>query len=210
MKRLFILSTLVGLSGFSVGDAAAQLSIAVRGTGGLPMSQFAEAAAAGEDEVMIAGAEQGFGMGLDASLSLGRALGLYAGFDRVRFGCVEASCGEDGEYRLSGFAAGVQVNPWRRGLVQPWVRGGLTFGELDGTYGSQGRQLSSERSPGYSIGAGFHLPILGMLSLSPQVRYVGQHARVSVPGIDAPRADRNVGYLSVDLGLAISSPFGGL
>jgi len=54
MKHIFILPTAAGLSALSSGDGAAPMAIAPRGTEGLPMKQGAEAAAAGENGVILA------------------------------------------------------------------------------------------------------------------------------------------------------------
>jgi hypothetical protein len=209
MKKLLVTPVVLALVTAAASSASAQLSISARGGGGIPVSAFAQGAEGSEEEISLGGASSGFGMGLDATLTLSSRLGLYAGFDKVQFGCGEASCGTDGGYTLSGISAGVQMSPIRSRFFRPWVRGGVTFGALDGTHGATGRKLSSDRAPGFEVGAGVNIPVLGILSLSPQVRYVGQNTRVRVPGIEAPTAEQNVGYMVVDLGLGFGSPFGG-
>jgi hypothetical protein len=209
MKKLYITAIAIGLLASVASSASAQLTISARAGGGIPMNAFAEAAENSEENVLLAGAQAGFGMGLDAALALSSRFGLYAGFDQVQFGCREANCGSKGEYTLSGISAGVQMSPTQSRAYRTWVRGGVTFSELDASYGAQGRKLSSERAPGYEVGAGVHIPVLGILSLSPQIRYVGLNTRVRVPGVDAPVSEQNVGYMVVDLGLGFGSPFGG-
>jgi hypothetical protein len=207
MKKLLMATLVTGLMVCGARGADAQgLSLSLRGGGGLALGDFASAPAS--EGNALAGAKNGFGLGLDAALSFTRSIGLYAGFDRIAFACEDTACGRDGEYNLSGFTAGLQLTPVRVASLTPWVRGGVTFNQLRGTYGAAGNKLSSDRAPGYEVGAGIHVPVLGVLALSPQVRYVGQSPRVRIPGVDAPEAATEIGYFTFDLGLSVQAPFG--
>lgn len=212
MKRFLMTTLVAGMAVLGARDAEAQgLSFSLRGGGGSAMGDFARSASSTSDpSAFVAGAKSGFGMGVDATLSFTRGMGLYAGFDRVAFACDDSACGSDGEYNLAGVTAGVHLAPVRLASLTPWVRAGVTFNELKGTYGAAGNQLASARAPGYELSAGVNVPVLGMLSLAPQVRYVGQNPKVKVPGIDAPQAEQSIGYLVFNLGLGIQAPFGGL
>jgi len=53
--------------------------------------------------------------------------------------------------------------------------------------------------------------VLGLVTLTPQLRYIGQQLKVRVPGVTSPPADgQGVNYLSFDLGLTVHTPFGSL
>jgi hypothetical protein len=55
------------------------------------------------------------------------------------------------------------------------------------------------------------LAFLGVLSVTPQVRYVGQNLKVKVPGVNAPAANgQGVNYFTFDLGLSVHTPFSGM
>jgi hypothetical protein len=46
------------------------------------------------------------------------------------------------------------------------------------------------------------------LSLTPQVRYIGQNLRINVPGVNAPTTpNQGVNYYTFDLGLSVHTPF---
>src|SRR4051812_45510768 len=85
---------------------AQSISIGLRGTGSLPTGSFAETPTSGSaNTAVIEGAKTGFGYGLDVGLSLGM-LGVYAGFDHVKFDCETTTCRSDGKYTLQGVTAG--------------------------------------------------------------------------------------------------------
>jgi hypothetical protein len=177
MKRLLMTTLAAGLVMCGAHGADAQgLSVSLRGGGGLPVGEFAKAATSDEG-AMIAGAKNGFGYGLDATLSFTRSIGVYAGFDQVAFTCEDAACGRDGEYTMGGFTAGLQLAPLQVAGITPWVRGGVTFNELRGTYGNDGNRVSSDRAPGYEVGAGINVPLLGVLSSPPRCGTSGRAPR---------------------------------
>jgi hypothetical protein len=196
-------------------DAGGQgISLTLRGGAGLPLGQFAESPSGPGEADILQGARTGFGYGLDVALLLNRMVGLYAGLDRMAFECEEQACGRDNRYTFSGLTGGVMLTPFQaRGLV-PWIRGGVTFHELSGSYQAQGGigDLTSDRAPGYEVGAGVAIPILGILAVTPQVRYLGQSPRARIEGIQYPggdEVDTNAGYLTFDLGFGFHTPMGG-
>jgi hypothetical protein len=198
--------TLIIAAGLLAGAGALEaqsLSLSLRGSGAVPMGSFAEAAAT--EEGTFAGARNGFGFGLDAGLGLGSGLALYAGFDRVEFDCEPGQCEGNGKYSLGGASAGVQLRPRGRGILQPWVRGGLTFSELQGEFGDSGsRRLKTDRAPGYEVGVGAYIPLVAGIALSPHARYSGQNFKCRVPGIESPEpSEQGVGYFSFGLGLGM-------
>lgn len=210
IKSASILAALL----LTAGTAHAQgLSVSLRGGGGLPLERMMTAN--GEEpseEALLEGAKSGFGYGADVTLSLGRRLGLYAGFDQVRFDCEEEKCGSEGRYDLGGVSAGVKLAPVSVRGVRPWVKGGVTFSDLRGEYGgtAHSRRLTTDRAPGYEVAVGVDVSLLGMFVFAPQARYVGQNLRYRIPGVDSPTpTEHGVGYVRFDLGFGFRSPFGG-
>ncbi len=185
-------------------------SIGLRGSGSVPTGAFADNAVS-STVATINGARSGFGYGLDLGLGIGM-VGLYGGFDHIKFDCQILACAAEGKYTLSGVSAGLKLAPFRRSLLSPFIKGGVTFNELQGGYGgTEPHTLTSNRAPGYEVGTGIDVSVLGLLTLTPQVRYVGQQLKVRIPGVTAPPADgQGVNYLSFDLGLTVHTPFGSL
>jgi hypothetical protein len=50
--------------------------------------------------------------------------------------------------------------------------------------------------------------LAGIVSFTPQARYVGQQLKAKLPGVNAPAATGSgVNYFSFDLGLSVHTPF---
>ena len=194
----------------STSSAQAQwISIGVRGSGSLPTGAFAEESSTASSTSVIEGAKNGFGYGLDVAAGIGM-FGVYGGFDHVNFDCETYLCSSGGEYTLSGASAGLKLTKSAGSLLHPFIKGGVTFNKLKGRFGSSSESgLTSDRAPGYEVGVGFDLNLLGLLALAPQVRYVGQNFKAKVPGVTSPEPDgQGVNYFTFDLGLAVQVPFG--
>jgi hypothetical protein len=188
------------------------LSIGLRGTGSIPTGDFAQAqSSSSANGALIEGAKSGFGYGLDVGLGFG-PIGVYAGFDHVKFDCQTATCRSDGKYTLQGVSAGLKLGLPAMSLFRPYLRGGVTFNDLQGGYGGQASNvLTTDKAPGYELGVGadIGLPSLGLISLSPEVRYIGQNLKAKIPGVSAPAATgAGVNYFRFDLGLSVHTPFG--
>lgn len=183
--------------------------VGIRGGAGIPSGVFADSVQGTNEERLLSGAKAGFGYGLDAGVNLG-PLGVYAGFDRINFDCEPEACASDGKYRLQGVSAGLRLSVPLLPLIKPWVKAGVTFNELEANFGSSSStpQLTTERTPGYELGAGFDLPILGgFFSLTPQVRYIGQKLGYRIPGVTSgDTSEKAANYYTVDLGLRLRSP----
>jgi hypothetical protein len=196
---------------FAVSAVSAQsLSFGLRGTGSIPTGSFSETPTTPtSNTTLIEGAKSGFGFGLDVGLSL-NMIGVYAGFDHVKFDCETASCSTDGKYTLQGVTAGVKLSPPIAGMLHPFVKAGVTFNDLQGGYGgSSSNVLTADRTPGYEVGIGADIRLLGLVSLTPQARYIGQELKAKLPGVSAPAATgQGVNYFSLDLGLSVHTPFG--
>jgi len=189
--------------------SAQSLSIGLRGTGSVPTGAFSQNQASANSAV-IAGAKNGFGYGLDATLGLGM-FGVYAGFDHVKFDCETSTCSNNGNYTLQGATVGVKLMPPIATMFRPFVKGGVTFNSLSGSYGgTSNTKFETDQAPGYEIGAGADVAFLGLVSVSPQVRYVGQNLKAKVPGVTVTSNTPSTGvnYFSFDLGLSVHTPFG--
>jgi hypothetical protein len=189
--------------------SAQWISFGLRGTGSIPTGAFADDQTSA-DGALIAGAKNGFGYGLDVGLGVG-IFGLYAGFDQVKFDCETATCKTDGKYTLQGVTVGVKLAPATRSMFRPFVKGGVTFNDLKGGYGgSSSNRLTTDKTPGYEIGAGGDLTLAGLISFTPQVRYVGQNLKAKIPGVITPTTptEQGVNYFSFDLGFSVHTPFG--
>jgi len=204
---------ILGLAGGLVGAAsvlsAQSISIGLRGSGSFPTGAFSQQSQTTNNTEVIEGAKSGFGYGLDAAVSMG-FIGVYAGFDHVQFDCQTTTCQTDGKYTLKGVTAGVKLAMPSVSLLHPYVKGGVTFNDLQGGYGGQSSNvLTADRAPGYEVGVGADLSFLGILSLCPQVRYVGQNLKAKIPGVNAPAPTGTaVNYFTADVGLSVHTPFG--
>jgi hypothetical protein len=202
---------------FAVSSGASRLvaqsiSIALRGTGSFPTGAFAQTQPSPTaNTAMIEGAKSGFGYGLDVGLGFG-PIGVYAGFDHVKFDCATETCSADGKYTLQGVSAGLKLWTPKVSMLRPYLRGGVTFNDLEGGYGGQASNtLTTDKAPGYEVGLGadIGLPTFGLVSLTPEVRYIGQNLKAKIPGVVAPAAAGDgVNYFRFDLGLSVHTPFG--
>jgi hypothetical protein len=206
------LKIVVGAIAITASPLAAQsFSVGLRGTGSIPTGTFSQTPTSSTaNTAAIEGAKSGFGYGLDVGLGLG-PLGIYAGFDHVKFDCESATCRTDGKYTLQGVTAGVKLSPAvGSSMLRPFAKAGVTFNDLQGTYGgSSSSGLTTDRTPGYEIGVGADITLGGIFAFTPQARYVGQELKAKVPGVNAPSATgQGVNYFSFDLGLSLRTPFG--
>lgn len=208
MKLSLVLLTAAAVSLVAVPVHAQSFHIGLRGGAGVPTGAFADDPSGGGADALVAGAKTGFGYGLDAGVGLGM-FGVYAGFDNINFDCETATCTTDGKYKLAGVSAGVRINPSAMSFVKPWVKAGVTFNELKGEYGgASSNDLTTDRTPGFELGAGLDIPVFGLMNLTPQVRYVGQNLKYKVPGVTSPTpTEKGVNYFTVDLGLGFRTPF---
>jgi hypothetical protein len=183
--------------------------LGLRGGAGVPTGDFSNTS--GSSSTALDAAKTGFGYGLDAGVGLG-PIGVYAGFDHVNFDCQGDTCTSDGKYKLQGVTAGVRLNLPGASLIRPWIKGGVTFNQLEGGYGSSSQKLTTDRNPGYEIGAGLDIPIFGIFSIYPQARYVGQNFKYDIPGVTstASSPETKANYMTFDLGLSVHNPLGGM
>ncbi len=188
-------------------SSAQWISIGLRGSGSVPTGSFAEDETTSSDAI-VTGAKNGFGYGFEAAAGIG-GVGLYAGFDHVKFDCETTSCFDEGMYTLQGVSAGLKMSGHKFRLFRPFIRGGVTFNRLTGNYGSSSTgKLTSDRAPGYEVGVGADVSLAGLIGLVPQLRYVGQNLKVKVPGVSSPDPDgTGVNYFTFDVGLVFHTPY---
>ena len=190
--------------------SAQSISIGLRGTGSFPTGSFAQQQTSSNAE-LIAGAKSGFGYGLDVVVGVG-PIGIYGGFDHIKFDCQTETCQSDGTYTLQGVTTGVKLAMPMVSRFRPFVKGGVTFQDLQGGYGSSSSNvLTTDKTPGYEVGVGLDYSLLGIVSVSPQVRYIGQKFKAKVPGVSTPTTStaQGVNYITFDLGLSLHTPYGG-
>ncbi len=207
MTHAALIAIAAGMVAFAAPAEGQLFYVGLRGGAALPTGAFAETGAPAEEQ-LVEGAKTGFGYGLDAGINLG-PIGLYAGFDHLRFECAEQACAPDSKLKLQGVSAGVRLAIPLFPFVKPWIKGGVTFSELETQFGaaSSQSQFSSERTPGYEVGAGVDIPFGGIFSLTPQARYVGQKFDYKIPGVTTgDKQSDKANYYTFDLGLRIRSP----
>ena len=211
MKRISSAVTLVLLVASTSAASAQYISIGLRGTGTVPTGSFSQTDQTAANTALIEGAKNGFGYGLDAGIGVG-PIGAYAGFDHIHFDCQTTTCQSDGKYTLQGATVGLQLAVPGVPKIRPYVKGGVTFHNLQGGYGGQSSNvLTTDYRPGYEIGVGFDYSILGIIALTPQARYVGQNFKAKLPGVVvSPTAtSTGVNYFTFDVGASLHTPFGG-
>jgi hypothetical protein len=189
---------------------AQAISIGLRGSGTFPTGSFSQTqTSATSSDAVIEGAKSGFGYGLDAGVGVG-PIGVYASFDHIKFDCQTTTCQSDGKYTLQGVTAGVKLFLPHISIARPYVKGGVTFNDLQGGYGGQSSNaLTTDHAPGYEVGGGLDVSLLGIFSFCPQVRYVGQNLKAKIPGVIAPAATGTaVNYFTFDAGVSVHTPFG--
>ncbi|MDB4881472.1 MAG: hypothetical protein JWL95_238 [Gemmatimonadetes bacterium] len=190
--------------------SAQSISFGLRGTGSIPTGSFAENQTT-TNAALIQGAKSGFGYGAEVGLSLGM-IGAYGSFDHIKFDCETAACTSNGKYTMQGVTVGLKLSPPMLSRFRPFLKGGVTFNDLEGGYGSSTTTngLKTERAPGYELGVGGDYGLLGLVSITPQLRYVGQNLKRKVPGVTDTSTTPNSGvnFFTFDLGLSLHTPFG--
>jgi opacity protein-like surface antigen len=189
--------------------SAQSISFGLRGTGSFPTGAFAENPSS-TNGTLIQGAKSGFGYGAEVDLSLG-PIGAYGSFDHIAFDCETTACSASGDYTLQGVAVGLKLAPpMIASRFRPYLKAGVTFNDLKGGYGTSSSGLTTDRNPGFELGAGADFSLLSLLSIQPQLRYVGQNLKANIPGVTntATKPESGVNYFTFDLGAALHLPFG--
>ena len=199
----------LSLAALAAPLSAQSISFGLRGTGSFPTGAFAEDPTS-SNTTLIQGAKSGFGYGAEVDVSLG-PIGAYGSFDHIAFDCETTTCSSSGEYTLQGIAVGLKLSPPMLATrFRPYVKAGVTFNDLKGGYGTASSGLTTDRNPGFEVGAGADFSLLSLLSIQPQLRYVGQNLKANIPGVTntATKPESGVNYFTFDLGAALHLPFG--
>ena len=208
MKAIRTAALVAGLVLSAAQLHAQTIYMGLRGGGAYPTGEFGQT---GGGSTLLDAAKSGFGYGFDAGLQLG-FVGMYAGFAHIDFSCESSTCNSDGKYLLRGAVAGLKLLVPHTTIIRPFAKGGVTFNQLEGGYkNGQLTELKTDHKPGYEIGAGLDVNILGLVTLSPEARYVGQNFRYKVPGVNTVGATptQGVNYFTFDVGLSFRNSFGG-
>lgn len=210
MKAIASFALALSLATSTSPMSAQSISFGLRGTGSFPTGSFAEEDASTTNATVIQGAKRGFGYGAEIGVSLGM-IGAYGSFDHIAFDCETSSCSSDGEYTLQGVTVGLKLSPPMLSRFRPFIKGGVTFNDLKGSYGgSSSNGLTTDKAPGFELGLGADWGLLGIVSITPQLRYVGQNLKREIPGVTNTSTTPNSGvnYFTFDLGLSLHTPFG--
>ena len=192
-------------SGFARGAQAQALYAGIRGGAGIPTGEFSEKPTETGNAALLRGASPGLGYGFDAGLGAS-LVGFYASYDRIQFGCQSGSCAESGKYELTGVSAGARVGIPLLPLLKPWAKAGVTYMQMKGSV--TGSAVTTEKRPGYEVGAGVDIPILmGFFSLSPQMKLVRQKLEPVIATSSATTGGkRHADFYVFSLGLNVRSP----
>ena len=209
MKFIWKLAITMGCATVPVMPAGAQLFfIGVRAGAGIPTGGFSETGQGATSDPLLRGAKPGVGYGLDGGLGLG-PIGLYASTDHIEFDCRSGSCESSGKYKLSGVSGGLRMGVPLFPIIKPWAKAGLTWNDVSGTLGgSSGPKITTTKRPGYELGAGFDVPVLGFFSITPQVRYFAQKVKYRMIFVDdiVYSGTKEMKYYTFDLGFRFKSP----
>lgn len=199
MKSSRWLAIVIALVSASVGRADAQvlsrlpLAFQARLGAGIPTGTFAEQGPG-------IGAEPGLAFEVGGLLEATSWLGLYAGYQRDRFGCEGCrSVNTDAAVVADGAEGGVHVTiPFQRFGVRPWMRSGVVRHTLRFQRDESG--IRSEPGIGFGVGGGLELEVVG-LRIAPGVRFQSYTVDVHFSGY--PTRSLDVSHLTVDLGLIL-------
>lgn len=113
--------------------------------------------------------ETGYGFTVRGIYGFAPALGVYAGFSRVRF----PARGDGSDLVDSGLDAGLRLHLPVVSALSPWLQGGLVFHEVE-THrdGADGGTDDGSSGVGFEAGAGISLPLGARVSLHPSASYV--------------------------------------
>jgi opacity protein-like surface antigen len=190
MKLVRVMLTAATLTVAAAGAAQAQFAVEGRVGGAIPMGDdFGDAAS------------NGFGLEANASFGILPLVDLYAGASWTRFGIESDGEDVDADFTDTGFFAGARVG-LPAGPIQPWVRGGVIYNQLEasGEDGGVSVSVESERAVGFEIGGGISFSVMPMVSITPGVRYRSYSPDFNF-GDETGSADVN--YLTIDVGARI-------
>jgi len=206
MRNIVVCAALAAMLSVSNESDAQAIYAGVRGGVGIPTGTFSEKATATGNAALLHGAAPGLGYGFEAGLG-STLLGFYGSYDHVDFDCQSASCDTSGKYTLTGISAGVRVSVPLLPLLKPFAKAGVTYMQMKGNV--SGSDVTTEKRPGYEIGAGVEIPILvGFFSLTPQIRRVTQKLEPVIASSSATTGGKRAAdFYAFSLGLNVRTPF---
>ena len=165
----------------------------IRGGGGLPVRDFAEAGSG-----WAGGAGAGVTFGLHFALGLYPGVYAYGGFSEHRFRCPREGCGAESNLTATGFDGGIKLVGSPRRLL-PWLRLGVLSYRAEGemTTPEGRRSESSGRDVGLEAGAGIAFRVADRYWITPGLRYA--HVGPVFPG----RGELGIRAIVADLGLTV-------
>jgi opacity protein-like surface antigen len=204
-SRTYIIAVVCLMTALSRSSDAQAFYAGVRGSAGIPTGEFSQEATGTGNAALLRGASPGLGYGFDAGLG-STLVGFYASYDRIQFDCQSGSCASSGKYELTGMSAGARVGIPLLPLLKPWAKAGITYMRMNGSV--SGAAVSTEKRPGYELGAGVDIPILmGFFSLSPQIKLVRQKLEPVIATSSATTGGkRPADFYVFSLGLNVRSP----
>jgi hypothetical protein len=149
----------------------------------------------------------GFGGGINAQIWLTPALGVYGGWDYLRFTTDRPDLPHTYQSRAvdSGFRLGI-IAEYLRGTasVTPFIFGGGMFNTTAFSVGDNREYfgIRSNRELGREFGGGLNFPIGPFTTLTPSVSY-RTHLATFGPADVAQRNQITVSYVTFDMGMRL-------
>lgn len=189
-KSVVVLAAAAAIVGAAQLEAqvvpSSPFSVEVRGGLALPQGDF------GED------LETGYTLGANVQFAVNPLLSLYAGY---AYNSYSIDGVDDLDVNDRGFNGGVQLNiPAATLPVQPFVRGGLVYNELE--FAVEGASVNFDSQLGFEVGGGVAIPLGPRISFTPAVSY--SRWSVDEEELDGSDLDElDVTSVKVDVGLKI-------
>lgn len=194
MRRLLAVPVLLALLAPSASaQKTPSLALAADVGPAIPLGEFADD-----------GAELGWGLGVSATVRLGRLLGVYASFERTTFGVEEDAGYPEDDWTDTGYGVGarlwIPVDPDAR--FHPWAQLGVGWHDLDKPIaGPEFAEVDTDGIMTVEAGAGVDVAIARqVLFLRPMVRYRRYAFELETAG---ETTETHVSSLTLGLGIVV-------
>lgn len=167
-------------------------NVELRGTGGISTQDAARDTH-----------ENGFGIEAAVQYRIMSHLAAYAGWNYTQFGGLETIAGPDMELDETGYALGLRFeHPLRTGgRTSGWVRSGMTYNQLEIESSDGVVAHESGHGFGWEFGAGLSVPVRGLWSVTPGIRYRSISRNLDIANVVTPVELQSVAF---ELGLSRS------